>query len=67
MFYTVADGFFTSGQYESSNGSYLGEKLPVIFWDADQTELYYRMALTSSQEPEKSLVFQYDSWQSRQH
>ena len=67
MFYTVADGFFTSGQYESSNGSYLGEKLPVIFWDADQTELYYRMALTSTTEPRKSLMPQYESWESRQH
>jgi hypothetical protein len=67
MFYTVAEGFFTSGQYESSNGSYLGEKLPVIFWDADQRELYYRMALSSAQEPRKSLVAQYEQWESKQH
>jgi hypothetical protein len=67
MFYTVADGFFTSGQYESSNGSYLGEKLPVIFWDADLHELFYRMTLSSAQEPRKSLSPAYDSWQLRQH
>ena len=67
MFYTVADGFFTSGQYESSNGSYLGEKLPVIFWDGDQHELFYRMTLSSTTEPRRSLIPAYESWQARQH
>ena len=31
MLYTVADGFFTSGQYESSNGTYLGANFPLFF------------------------------------
>ena len=66
MFYTVADGFFTSGQYEASNGSYMGEKLPVIFWDSGQRELYYKMALSTPQEPRTSLLAAYDRWQSKQ-
>ncbi len=67
MLYTVADGFFTSGQYESSNGTYLGEKLPVIFWDSTQHDLFYSMSLSSSQEPKKSLLAYYQQWQAKQH
>ncbi|HWF44439.1 MAG TPA: hypothetical protein VG537_07350 [Candidatus Kapabacteria bacterium] len=69
MFYTVAEGFFTSGQYEASNGSYLGEKMPVIFWDpqtAISDGLYYTMSLSTPQEPRKSLVPEFDRWQSKQ-
>lgn len=67
MLYTVADGFFTSGQYESSNGTYLGEKLPVIFWDSTQHDISYTMALSSPQEPKKSLLANYQQWLSQQH
>jgi hypothetical protein len=67
MFYTVADGFFTSGQYESSNGTYMGEKLPVIFWDSTETDLFYRMSLSNAQEPKTSLLSKYDKWQAAQH
>jgi hypothetical protein len=67
MLYTVADGFFTSGQYESSNGTYLGEKLPVIFWDSTQTDLSYRMSLSSPQEPKKSLLANYQKWLAQRH
>ena len=67
MFYTVADGFFTSGQYETSNGVYMGEKLPVIFWDPDQREFNYAMTLSTPQEPRKSLLADYDIWQSARH
>jgi hypothetical protein len=67
MFYTVADGFFTSGQYESSNGTYMGEKLPVIFWDSTQTDLFYRMTLSNAQEPKVSLLAKYDKWLAAQH
>jgi hypothetical protein len=66
MFYTVADGFFTSGQYEASNGTYMGEKLPVIFWEPGQRELYYDMALSTPQEPRTSLLDAYNRWQSKQ-
>jgi hypothetical protein len=67
MLYTVADGFFTSGQYESSNGTYLGEKLPVIFWDSTQHDLFYQMSLSTPQEPKKSLLVNYQSWLAKQH
>jgi hypothetical protein len=67
MLYTVADGFFTSGQYESSNGTYLGEKLPVIFWDSTQHDLSYTMSLSSPQEPKKSLLINYQNWLAQQH
>lgn len=66
MYYTVGDGFFTSGQYVSSNGSYMGEKMPVIFWESDAKELYYKMQLTTPQEVHKPLIAQFDSWQSGQ-
>jgi hypothetical protein len=67
MLYTVADGFFTSGQYESSNGTYMGDKLPVIFWDSTQHDLSYTMSLSSTQEPKKSLLMNYQNWQAQQH
>jgi hypothetical protein len=67
MYYTVSEGFLMSGQYESSNGTYMGEKLPVIFWDSTQTDLFYRLTLSSPQEPKTSLLAKYDQWQVRQH
>jgi hypothetical protein len=67
MFYTVSEGFLMSGQYESSNGTYMGDKLPVIFWDSTQTDLYYSMTLSSPQEPKSSLLAKYDQWQVGRH
>ena len=66
MYYTVGDGFFTSGQYESSNGSYLGERMPVIFWEPTAKELYYTMQLTTPQEVHKPLIALFDSWKAEQ-
>ena len=63
MYYTISDGFFTSGLYETSNGSYMGEKLPVIFWDTDERDLNFKMSLTTAQEAHKSLIPYYDAWQ----
>ena len=67
MYYTVADGFFTSGQYEQSNGSYGGDKMPVIFWDENQTELYFKMSITTPQEVNTPLAPLYTDWLSKQH
>jgi hypothetical protein len=67
MFYTIADGFFTSGQYLSSNGTYMGEKMPVIFWDSSERDLEYQMTLSPPQEPKKSLLPNFTSWEGRQH
>jgi hypothetical protein len=67
MYYTVSEGFLTSGQYASSNGTYLGDKFPVIFWDSTQHDLFYRMTLSGPQESKKSLLANYQSWQAQQH
>jgi hypothetical protein len=67
MFYAVSDGFFTSGQYESSNGSYMGERMPVIFWDSSERELFFKMALTTPQEVHKPLISYFDTWTANQH
>ena len=66
MCYTVADGFFTSGQYVASNGTYGGEKMPIIFWDNASKELYFKMSLSTPQEVRKSLVKSYTSWAASQ-
>jgi hypothetical protein len=65
MYYTLVDGYFTSGQYKSSNGSYGGEKMPVVFWPATATELYLKMALSTDQTPRSSLVANYENWQKK--
>jgi hypothetical protein len=67
MYYTVSEGFLMSGQYESSNGTYMGDKLPVIFWDSTQTDLSYSMTLSSPQEPKTPLLSKYEKWQMSQH
>ncbi len=66
MYYTVADGFFTSGQYEASNGTYGGEKMPVIFWDSSERELYFKMALSTPQEVRHSLADMFTNWELKQ-
>lgn len=65
MYYTVADGFFTSGQYESSNGSYAGEKLPLVFWDANTRDFNIKMALSTPQEVRKPLASLFEDWQKK--
>jgi hypothetical protein len=65
MYYTLIDGFLTSGQYAASNGSYGGEKMPVVFWPTNATEFYLKMALSSTETPKSSLVSNYETWQKR--
>ena len=67
MYYTVSEGFLTSGQYQSSNGTYLGDKFPIIFWDSTARDLSYTMTLTTSQESKKPLLANYERWQKDQH
>ncbi len=66
MYYTMADGFLVSGQYESSNGTYLGDKLPVIFWDSTERDFSYTMSLSSPQEPKHSLLADFERWEAGQ-
>jgi len=63
MYYTIADGFFTSGQYEASNGSYGGEKMPIIFWEPNQRELYYKMTMSTPQEYRRPLTALFQDWE----
>lgn len=65
MFYTLADGYLTSGQYAASNGSYGGEKMPIVFWPSNATEFYLKMALSSPETPKTSLAAAYETWQKR--
>lgn len=65
MYYTVADGFFTSGQYESSNGTYAGEKLPLVFWDPGTKDFHIKMALSTPQEVRKPLAQLFEDWQKK--
>ena len=65
MYYTLADGYLTSGQYAASNGSYGGEKMPVVFWPANASEFYIKMALSAPETPKSSLAANYDTWQKR--
>ncbi len=65
MFYTLADGFLTSGQYAASNGSYGGDKMPIVFWPSNTTEFYVKMALSAPETPKTSLATNYIAWQSK--
>ncbi len=65
MYYTVADGFFTSGQYEESNGTYGGEKLPLVFWEPTTRDFHIKMALSTPQEVRKPLASLFEDWQKK--
>ena len=65
MYYTVADGFFTSGQYETSNGTYAGEKMPLVFWEPSTRDFHIKMALSTPQEIRKPLASLFEDWQQR--
>ena len=63
MFYTIKDGLFTSGQFESSNGSYGDETtMPVIFWDADARDFYFKVSLSTPNVVHHSLAKLYKDW-----
>ena len=62
LYYVLSDGYFTSGQFEVSNGSYGGEKMPIIFWDENSRDFYVKVALSSPQSPERSIIPLYQAW-----
>ena len=67
MYYTISDGYFTSGQYESTNGSYADEKtMPVIFWDANAKDFYIKVALSTPNVVHHSLAKFYVDWAKKQ-
>ncbi len=65
MYYTLADGVFSSGQFEASNGTYGGEKMPIVFWDQSSRDFYIKVGLSSGQAPEHSLLDLYAAWSRR--
>ena len=63
MYYTISDGYFTSGQFEASNGTYGDEKtMPVIFWDANARDFYFKIALSTPNVVHHSLAKFYTDW-----
>ena len=66
MYYTIGDGYFTSGQFESSNGTYGGEKMPMIFWDASTKDFYIKVALSTPNAAHHSLLKPYKDWSKKQ-
>ena len=62
MYYTLAEGVFSSGTFEASNGTYAGEKMPFVFWDESSRDFYVKVSLASPQAPKKSLIPQYKAW-----
>jgi hypothetical protein len=63
MYYTISDGYFTSGQFEATNGTYGDEKLmPVIFWDASARDFYFKVALSTPNVVHHSLSGLYKEW-----
>jgi hypothetical protein len=63
MYYTISDGYFTSGQFEATNGTYGDEKtMPVIFWDANAKDFYFKVALSTPNVVHHSLAKFYKDW-----
>ncbi|MEP7234468.1 MAG: hypothetical protein ABI778_04150, partial [Ignavibacteriota bacterium] len=63
MYYTISDGYFTSGQFEVSNGTYGDEKtMPVIFWDASARDFYIKLGLSTPNVVHHSLAKYYSDW-----
>ncbi len=51
-----------SETYFSSNGSYGGESMPVIFWDGDKKELKFKTTMT---QPSGTTVSLLDQWKEK--
>ncbi|MDP4219462.1 MAG: hypothetical protein Q8916_02750 [Bacteroidota bacterium] len=67
MYYTISDGYFTSGQFEATNGTYGDEKtMPVIFWDATARDFYFKVALSTPNVVHHSLAKFYKDWAKKQ-
>ena len=63
MYYTISDGYFTSGQFEASNGTYGDDKImPVIFWDATAKDFYFKVSLSTPNVVHHSLAKLYSEW-----
>ncbi len=67
MYYTISDGYFTSGQFETTDGTYADEKnMPVIFWDANTKDFFIKVALSTPNVVHHSLAKFYVDWAKKQ-
>jgi len=55
-------GMFGGEQYFSSNGTYGGENMPIIFWDGGQKKFEFKTAVSA---PSKSTMSLLDLWKSK--
>jgi hypothetical protein len=60
--YYLSAGMFGGEQYFSSNGTYGGENMPVIFWDGGQKTFEFKTTVTS---PGKNTMSLIDMWKSK--
>lgn len=67
QYYTLADGYFTSGQFAASNGTFAGEKMPIVFWDETVKDFYVKMSLSSPGAPSTSLLEHYKDWEKKKN
>jgi hypothetical protein len=63
IYYTLSDGYFTSGQFTSSNGTFINEKMPLVFWDSTTKDFFLKMSLSSAGAKRISLANQYINWE----
>ncbi len=57
---------FNSEEYESSNGDYGGEKMPVLFWPKNQKEFKWTNVVSKDMNETVGLVNDFKDWQKRQ-
>lgn len=67
QYYTLADGYFTSGQFAASNGTFGGDKMPIVFWDETVKDFYVKMSLSSPGAPRTSLLDKYTDWEKKKN
>jgi len=60
--YYLSAGMFGGEQYFSSNGTYGGENMPVIFWDGGEKTFEFKTTVT---QPAKNTMSLLDLWKSK--
>lgn len=62
--YYVNTGSSPSEKFEVSNGTFGGEKMPVIFWNKNTNDFQFRTLVTEDVTGKRSFVKLYKMWQS---
>jgi hypothetical protein len=60
--YYISGGFLGGEQYFSSNGTYGGQNMPVIFWDGDQKTFEFKTTVTT---PAKNTMSLLELWKTK--